>query len=249
MDSFFIKPDWLESVRGSLFYYPAAGSDYAEPLKIFKDHLDTFWFCDLGYSKGINLVPVLGVGDGFRLVDRKKSGTPNAIMEKRYDQSGKEYKFLEPSKLSETYEQSDGRRLFVVRRRGFGQIALTKEFCSRSIGVFMHRGDSAGEGGSNVRFLANRKKSYEPCGNLFDKLCEKLTDRALVITDGSNTFSKKSFRNLHLRCFHGSDISGADAYEFYRGMSFILGSFSWSCVGWLSNRYGPTLVWGLQRVT
>jgi len=47
---------------------------------------------------------------------------------------------------------SDGRRLTVIRRCGYEQYALG-EFPNRSIGVFVHRGDSPGEGGSNVCFL------------------------------------------------------------------------------------------------
>jgi hypothetical protein len=243
LDSFFIEPDWLESVRGTLFFYPAAGFDYAEPLNVFKDHLDTFWFCDMDYPRGLDLAPVFDINGDFRLVRSEKSGSFDATMENRNDAQGHEYRFLEPSSLSETYERSDGRRLCVVRRRGFGQIALTKEFHSRSIGVFMHRGDSTGESGSNVYFLANKKASFDPCGNLFDKLGERLADNALVISDGSNTHIGR------LRRFHRENTDGAVAYEYYRGKSFIFGGFYWSCVGWLSRRYGPTLVWGLQRQT
>lgn len=243
MDSFFIEPDWLESVRGTLFFYPAAGSDYAEPLNVFKNHLDTFWFCDKSYQRGLNLAPVFEIDADFCLVGRHKSGAVDAREERRRDKSGNEYSFLEPSRLSENYESSDGRRLNIVRRRGFGQIALTKEFDSRSIGVFMHRGDSPGEGGSNVYFLANKKASFEPCGNLFDKLGQKLADNALVVTDGSNAHITR------LRRLHRKNMDGAVAYEYYRGKSFIFGGFCWSCVGWMSMRYGPTLAWGLQRLT
>lgn len=231
----------METVRGSLFFYPAAGSDYAEPLKVFEDHLDMFWFCDKCYPRGLKLAPVFGVSDGFSLVGAEKSGMPDAIMEKRHDKRGKEYFYLEPSRLSEIYKRPDGRQVCIVRRRGFGQIALTKEFHPRSIGVFMHRGDSRGEGGSNVFFLANKKDSFEPCGHLFDKLGEQLTDSALVITDGSNTSID------WLRCFHNQNMGSAAAYESHRGKNYLFGGFGWSCVGWLSRRYGPTLVWGLRR--
>ncbi len=35
----------------------------------------------------------------------------------------------------------------MIRRRGYGEIGLSKEFQFNSIGVFMHRGDSSAEGG------------------------------------------------------------------------------------------------------
>lgn len=81
------------------------------------------------------------------------------------------YRFLAPSKLAETYERvGDRRRITVIRRRGFGQYALSTEFADGSVGVFMHRGDISGEGGSNIYYLANMQSRHEPVGNLFDKL-------------------------------------------------------------------------------
>ena len=68
------------------------------------------------------------------------------------------YRKLEPGRLKQLYERvSDSRRLTVIRRRGFGQYVLG-EFPNRSIGVFVHRGDSPGDGGSNTYFLANNTK-------------------------------------------------------------------------------------------
>jgi hypothetical protein len=129
----------------------------------------------------------------------------------------------------------------INRRRGFGQYALVNEFSDRAIGVFMHRGDSPGEGGSNVYFLANKDSRHEPCGRLFDKLSKKLDDRALIITDGSNTRLKR------LRAFHRQDIAGPAAYSAAAKLAFVYGGFSWQCVGYMSNKYGPTLIWGLSR--
>lgn len=81
-----------------------------------------------------------------------------------------------------------------------GQIGLVKEFSEGSIAVFMHRGDSAGESGSNVYYLSNKTSRYEGCGNRFDKIGYGLKDRALIISDGSNT----SIRPL--RRFHSSKV-------------------------------------------
>jgi hypothetical protein len=67
--------------------------------------------------------------------------------------------------------------------------------------IFMHRGDSPGESGSNVYFLADKKSRHEPCGMLFSKLSVKLADRALIITDGSNTGIKR------LKAFHNQNIA------------------------------------------
>jgi hypothetical protein len=238
---FYIVQDWLEVVRNSTFFYPAAGSDYSEPLAIFQDHIDTFWFCDIAYPSGLHLPSVFLSRNDFRIVRRQTSGATSARMECREAESGRRYHFLQPSKLIETYERSDGRQLIVIRRRGFGQIALSQEFNDRSLGVFMHRGDSPGESGSNVYFLANKKTDDEPCGNLFDKLSRRLKDRALIISDGSNS----SIRQL--RRFHNDPKAGSEAFSYHQGRRFAFGGFLWTCVGWLSRKYGPTLVWGLIR--
>jgi hypothetical protein len=240
---FYIAADWLEATRGSAFFYPAAGSDHTEALNIFQDYVDVFWFCDTMYQEGLNLPAVCASNTGWRLVGRNISGVPMATPERRIGENGREYYFLQPSKLAETYERKDGRRLTVIRRRGFGQIALSKELGDRSLGVFMHRGDSRGEGGSNVYFLSNKKTEYEPCGNLFDKLGRRLKDKALIISDGSNA----SIRRRRLRRFHHKPTEGREAFSYHQGRTFQFGGFDWTCVGWLSRRNGPTLVWGLTR--
>jgi hypothetical protein len=234
---FYVSPDWLEATRGSMLFYPAAGSDYAEALAIFQDYVDTFWFCDIAYPGDV-MFPA-----NLRLVARRQSGYPMAVIESRIDKDKRPYNFLEPSKLVETYERADGRQLAVIWRKGFGQIALSKEFNDRSLGVFMHRGDSPGEGGSNVYFLANKKARYEPCSNLFDKLARRLKDKALIISDGSNS----SIRRRRLRRFHNKPVEGREAFSYHQGRTFSFGGFDWTCVGWLSKKNGPTLVWGLTR--
>ena len=242
MSDFYIHPDWLESVRGTIFFYPAAFTDHQQSLDVFMDVIAEFWFADTNYPAGLHMTPALNGRTGVRLMSSETTGPVTAVMENRVDVTGNSHRHLLPSKLVEKYVRENGTALTVVRRRGFGQIALTTEFSERSIGVFMHRGDSIGEGGSNVYFLANKKRRYEPCGNLLDKLSSRLTDRAMVISDGSNTHIGPLCR------FHGSELDGHDAFNRLQGCSFSRAGFRWSCVGWLSRRYGPTLVWGLERL-
>jgi hypothetical protein len=105
----------------------------------------------------------------------------------------------------------------------------------------VHRGDSVGESGSNVFFLGNRKCDHEPLSNLFNKLACKLSDHALVITDGSNA------RPKFLRKFHNTETLGFGAFSELRKQHFSYGNFDWICVGYVEQRYGPTLVWDLTR--
>lgn len=208
---------------------------------MLQDYIDTFWFCDTHYQAALNLPPVLLPDSGFRIVQAKKDGVVGARSENRKDSLGLTYKFLKPSRLNETYERLDGYRISVIRRRGYGQIAISAEFCSSSIGVFMHRRDSPGDGGSKVFFLGNFNARYAPCGRLFDQLSLKLTDRSLIISDGSNSTIP------WVKRFHDKRIGGSEAYRKHSGKEYEYGCFRWRCVGWLSNKYGPTLVWGLTR--
>ena len=137
------------------------------------------------------------------------------------------YRKLEPGRLKQLYERvSDGRRLTVIRRRGFGQYVLG-EFPNRSIGVFVHRGDSPGDGGSNTYFLANKNLRHEPLSRLFDKLTQKLTDRALIISSGLlvDRRLKKKFRE----------------------QQFSFGAFEWRHAGFIGGRGPLTPIWDVAR--
>jgi hypothetical protein len=238
----FIEPDWLRSIQGGVFYYPAAGADLDEPVAVLHEYIDTFWFCDIERPEK-KLSVLTGPSLKYCLTERDTSGPVDAKIRMRSDDSGAMYRYLEPSLITEIYKNENGRHISILRRRGFGQIGLVKEFSRHSISVFMHRGDSQGEGGSNAYFLANKRASYPPCANLFSTLSERLADRALIISDGSNS------RFSWVRRFHLPDrVSGKEAYAYHAskpGRQF--GGFSWRCVGWLSQKYGPTLVWGLER--
>lgn len=239
--SHFIDPRWLEAILGGSLFYPAAGSDIEEPLTALHEHIDTFWFSDI-YPTGVKGVALGKQLLSYQLMASETRGDLDAEIEVRQSETGAVYRYLEPGSVWDMYGRDDGRRIFVVRRRGFGQIALVKEFSPRSLSVFMHRGDSRGECGSNAYFLANKQASYPPCANLFSKLAERLTDRALIISDGSNSHFS------WLRRYHRDGVSGKTAFEYHAdrpGRDF--GGFKWTCVGWLAPRYGPTLVWGLER--
>jgi hypothetical protein len=236
----YIETEWLESVRKKSFYYPAAGFDFSDPISLLKDHVSEFVFCDIHYKNGLILKPVMSEAEGYKLIESNFSGDRFATLQLRHDSYGKSYRFLEPSKLIETYLYS-GRQISVTRRRGFGQFGIA-EFKDGEMGVFMHRGDSLGEGGSGMHFLANRKTRYEPLTNLFDQLARKFSNRAIVISDGSNSLIPDLMEH------HRVSDDGKKIYEKLAESSFLSFKYRWQCVGWLTPRYGPTLVWGIERV-
>ena len=227
-----VDEGWLQTVRGGAFYYPASGQDIMEPIRCFSEYLQDFHFCDIGYQELDRLEPALRTPP-FRI---SYSGPRKAALEWRIG-----YRHLIPGKRVETYERPHENPINLVRRRGFGQMGLA-EFPKSTISVFMHRGDSTGEGGSNLWFFSDRDSRHPPLSRVFSTLQSRLRDRALIITDGSNTW--KEF----LRRYHGSELSSREAYLEHRGKIYTHGQLKWKCVGWLSRRYGPTLVWGVTKV-
>jgi hypothetical protein len=99
------------------------------------------------------------------------------------------------------------------------------------LGVFFFRGDHPvnGEGSSGVLWLG---------GELFSKILTLLVPGGLVVTDGSNPGPGGP---AHLSDFYcnreiGEGAMGAAVPFDYQGRRF-------TCVGYVGERYGPTLVW------
>jgi hypothetical protein len=169
---------------GKIFMYPCAGDDISEPIQVFGDIYDTFLFVDIKYH-GDSKMPDI---PGWKAVRGSQKRFGSADFSIRCVQDGRsKYRVIEPEWfLTHCLNEETGRQILIVRRRGFGQYAL-HELPDRSLSMFMHRGDSSGEGGSNVFYLANRKTSHQPISNLLDLIKRKLTVPAFIASDGSNT--------------------------------------------------------------
>jgi hypothetical protein len=169
---------------GKIFMYPCAGSDIAEPVQVFGGDFDTFLFVDIKYNAR-SAEPEI---PGWQMVagSQRRLGSSNSSM--RHRSVGRSrFRDIEPEWFFSDYEnEANGKRISIVRRRGFGQYAL-QELPDGSLSMFLHRGDSPGEGGSNVFYLANRRTSHEPISNLMNVLKRKLGYPALIASDGSNT--------------------------------------------------------------
>lgn len=164
--------------------YPCAGNDISEPVQVFGERYDTFVFVDIKYSEE-SKVPEIPRWNELR-GSHRRVGSPNASI--RLVQDGRsKFRVVDPEWfLADYINETTGRKILVVRRRGFGQYAL-HELQDGSLSMFMHRRDSSGEGGSNVFYLANRETSHKPISNLLDLIKRKMTNPALIASDGSNT--------------------------------------------------------------
>ena len=240
MGEWYIQPNWLEAIKGRPLFYPCAANDLEEIMTPFLSVVDEFWFADVNYPQGMNLSP--GIQDEDKMRCRLKSsyvdGDPNSVLTVAGG-----HRNIKASRHFELYRRFDGSKLLIVRRRGFAQIALGDEFKDGSLGVFCHRGDSQGEGGSNVYFFRNHWSRFPPLRNLAKLLTCKLAHRAVVVSDGSN-----AARGHPVAKFHFCQLSGAEAYEQLAGQNWTRDGLRWTCVGFLTNRYGPTLVWGVVHI-
>ena len=100
-----------------------------------------------------------------------------------------------------------------------------------SIGIFFYRGDNPvdGEGSSGVLWFGKE---------LFDQILARLASGGLIVTDGSNPGPNgpKQFSEFyHNREIGPSVKDKATPFE-YEGREF-------ECIGYVGDRYGPTLVW------
>jgi hypothetical protein len=239
--SHYIQPEWIDKIKGKPFYYPCAGHDWDEPIKIFGEVCTELWFCDHSYEELSKVDRIIKADNDLDLkfITHRIVGNVESKIE-----NNNGYKFIESSKKYEQYEYKNGKKLTIIRRRGFGQIGLHDEFMDNSLSVFMHRGDSQGEGGSNVYFFKNFKSNYEKIGNLANLVTRKINNKALIITDGSNSPKGHPIRKFHRK----NDLGGFEAYQNLREKKYTRDGLIWQCVGYLSMKYGPTLAWGVTKV-
>jgi hypothetical protein len=243
MPEHFIMPECLAGVVGGTLFYPCAMDDIAEPLTIFGGVMAEMWFADTDYPAGLDMPQAIqssGV-HGKRLQDSEVVGPAYARVEGYGDR-----RHVLPSRRVERYRSGNGQMLKVIRLRGVAEIALETEFSNESISVFWHRGDSMGEGGSNLGFFGRWdgrwRQDHVPEESLFALLCRKLTNPALIVSDGSNMDKRHPIAQ-----FNHSDIAGRIAFDRCRHREHVHEGLRWNCVGFTGPRYGPTLIWRVER--
>ena len=129
----------------------------------------------------------------------------------------------------ERYRRSDGSKFTIHSCRGRGYDTLRAVFSAEKpkISVFFHRGDSPGEGGSNFHWLGRR---------MLPHVLSYLEPGGIIVSDGS----------LALRQFRGAEPDESQELP-SAGRSFEVASHSFSCVGYLGQRNGPTFAWKTSR--
>lgn len=233
----------FEGIAGRRLFYPCAGNDWAEPISLFADWIDSFQFDDICYDF-THPVDLPIDRTRYLLQAQTLAGPSSCRPQFREDEAGRSYRFITPASLTETFWDTRLRRtLQVVRRRGFGQYGLNR-LPDGELSVFIHRGDSLGEGGSNTWYLANRPARHPPLANLLEALKRKLSSPAIVVTDGSNT------RIDRLRSTYGRRRRDSPSKPHQIGDVFTYAGLSWLCVGQIGHSArGPTFVWKVMMTS
>lgn len=189
----------LENMENSdLLFYPCSGGDWLSVFKLYADRASSFVFSDLGYQfnkqKIAEFTSALLPNWLAQLDTIELVGPAVAFCKQVRTESTSSYREIESACLRVNfYNRDTGRKVLVIWRRGFGQYAL-HELPDASVKIFCHRGDSSGDGGSNVFFFSNRIRRHAPLSKLYSTLKTKLMSRAFVVSDGSNA-SLRHLRN------------------------------------------------------
>jgi hypothetical protein len=196
---------------GNVFLYPCAGMDIVQPITIFGLQFDTLLFVDLGYQFA-GKFPLPKIDEWRELEESVQIEGPKLDPVKRFQCDTHCRREIVPAWRRSLYQHTkSGRLVNIVFRRGFGQYAL-HEITDGALGMFLHRGDSSGEGGSGVCYLSNRKMKHAPLSNLLNTIKLKLARPGLIGSDGSNTSIKELYQagngDDHVASFNQQGLLG-----------------------------------------
>ena len=232
MPQYSLPDEVLENLQAGTLFYPSAGDDILTPIEVFSPWLSNFWFVDPIYTGK----PFLENNPDYQLVDKQKESVSGKTLVKP--------KPFEIEVYQETYERKQDQRLITVHQcRGRGYNAFRALLKSRKIqlSVFFYRGDSptTGEGGSGFRWLKKPR---------LKNVLEVLEDYGLIISDGSNAIRELS--TFH-RCSDVENTAQEKVQPFTFANSSMPSKKKWhfECVGYLGEKYGPTLVWQVKRIS
>ncbi len=225
------------AISGTTLYYPCSGSDLKPVLDLFGSVIRHYWFVDIAEDWRRDLATLLG--SDYQLIDRQREGRGGRLERRTDATTGREYPFLEPTTVSETYAHLPTQRTITIHRcRGLGVSrfqALTGE-----LGVFFYRGDSPGEGGSGNVWLHREKIAA---------ISARLVDGGLLITDGSQhdrSGRARRYEPLWHYHDHRTDLAPAEIVASLPPIEDEAGR-TLTCIGFAGYRYGPTLIWQIRR--
>jgi hypothetical protein len=209
----------LRQLRARTLFYPSAGQDTVDPVEHFAPWVNEFWFVDRAYRCDSSKRFPGRLPSGFRLTDSARSVVTGRTIEN--DEA------FEIVMRTDTLEFKRGGSITVrwCAGRGYDLFRMAFLVPAKPLSIFFHRGDSPGDGGSNFYWLGRKR---------LRNVLQTLEPRGLIVSDGSiavRGFSK----------FHREEGVGPAAAT--RAEPFVAAGRLLTCLGYLGERYGPTLVW------
>lgn len=222
-----------------ILFYPCCGDDdWKEAFKVFESDIDLFIFSDI---KDLTRKIKLNIF-GYQL--KEDLITIESGKQRRYDRELKSFREIEVLKIIKKYISKKNEQFKEIHFYRDNAQYVLNDLENNSIDIFFHRGDSPGEGGSNLYFLEENKYLSKPYddnfGDLYDVLAQKLKNSSRVVTDGSNS------TKYEIKKFHDQKYLPEDTKSSMIGSNFSDKYFNWKCTNFISDRYGPTFIWELE---
>jgi hypothetical protein len=220
-------------------FYPCAGKDWKDAFHYFQKEIDEFIFCDLQYK--FNFKNLKNFEINHEEFERVSFFIKPFVKIHDHTTNIENIKLIPAEYIQFIKYKTSNIRKKIIFKIQSGQDCLD-QFNENEIYVFFHRGDSTGEGGSDLHFFSDKRNSSGAAENLYSKLIKKLAPISYVVSDGSNNEIIER-QNLNLKNMTDEQISN----EIIGKKNFTYQNFQWFCVKRLNDRYGPTLVWKVVR--
>jgi hypothetical protein len=230
----------LDHLAETTFYYPCSGRDWEVPLRLFGPHVKHLRFVDPNFRPRLsNHRGQLSSRDFPEWVFLRREITDD-LTQPRANYLGpnleRDLPNFKQCAVSEVYQHVPTKHEITIHwHESDGRKTL--DCFDEPIGVFFHRGDHGpcddpSEGTSGSHWLS--KAWLEP-------VIQRMVDGGLLVTDGS---CGKEYPELSR--FHGNKaMNGDEAVS--QSREFTDNGVRFKCVGFAGIRYGPTLIWQIQK--
>jgi len=238
--------------ENKVLFYPCSGNDMIDAISYFYPIVDTFFFCDIN-CHNVSQKQIKAILPNFDLIKSyeeyiwRKNTDEISNSRQVVDVRGRIvepplYRKTETTRLTQIWKnEKENREINIIKVVGDGYKVFTNEELLKQIGIFFYRGDGKGEGGSDVRWLETEKdNSYSDykLAKHFDVVLQKIANYGLIVTDGSNCGEEYEFFKQY---YNSRDLS------FSMIGDAIVNGNTFRCLGKITQRYGPTLVWQINK--
>lgn len=245
----------LNQVDGGCLFFPHCSDNYIEALFLFRYHITDFWFVDPdyftgGWSAARTYRSFPRRHTRFKLQSKKVEGSEP----ERYrwnmnpGDPADQYISVEPCALTEVYLDHEEGRTVTIRRIRAHPPEVFQTLPRLSVFYYCFNPYK-----NNVKFeeaeewlVPGATSGGQPVG-WFDRVLDKLADKALIVTDGLHLSIREGPYSELRRTFgqtllsRGRGMSEAQAFRDEKGRDF-------RCVGYsYPGDMGPVLIWQVTR--